>query len=290
MNESRFHHYVPRFYLARFVDSNGGLWVFDKETGRVFRTAPDKVAGENRFYDFQELRTIGADPQLMEKQFADIEAEVSKIMGNWFDLLQSHRIVEIPPVNREIVSLFLTLQLLRTAEARILLIQFAQALEGELEKYDPEQDASGLHMQLLWHEEFVNKITKKIKDSIWIFARNDSRQPFYTSDHPALLQSFDSKQWLLGPEVFEYGMYIVFPLSPRWILYCKDRKAWGAVAKLDGLVSPVVFTIDMVNHENSGQIGRSSRFIFSNSTDFRFAQEYLKDYSEHSDPDRKRFV
>jgi len=292
MDKSNFHHYVPRFYLARFVDSTGRLWVFDKTTGRVFETTPNKIAGENRFYDVDDLRTIGADPQLLEKQLADIESEVYKITENWLYLLETKGAVKIPQINREVFSLFMALQLARTAEARIILVQFAKELQriGELNKeYDPEKDARGLHTQLLWDKESVDVTTKKIADCIWIFAKNDSGQSFYTSDNPALVKSLDSRQWLLGSDVFEPGMYIVYPLSPIWILYCKDRQPWSKLAKFDGLASPVGFTKDMANHENSGQVGRATRFIVSNLPDFEFAREYLGDYPVHRDPDRKRF-
>lgn len=292
MDKSSFHHYVPHFYLARFVDSNRRLWVFDKITDRVFKTTPINIAGENRFYDVDDLRKIGADPQLLEKQLADIESEAYKITENWLHFLETKGSVKIPQINREIISLFLALQLQRTAEARIILVQFARKLQtiGELKKeYDPEKDARGLHIQLLWDKYSVDEVTKKIADCIWIFAKNDTGQSFYTSDNPALIKSFDNKQWLFGSDVLERGMYIVYPLSPKWILYCKDRQPWHKLSRFDGLVSPVGFTVDMVNHENSGQAGRSTRFIFSNSPDFRFAREYLKEYPEHCDPDRKRF-
>ena len=292
MDKSSLHHYVPRFYLARFVDSNHKLWVFDKITDRVFETTPINIAGEIRFYDVDDLRNIGADPQLLEKQLADIESEACKITENWLYLLETKGSVSIPQINRKIISLFLALQLQRTAEARIILVEFARKLQtiGEVNKeYNPKKDARGLHIQLLWDKYFVDGMIKKISDCIWLFAKNDTEQSFYTSDNPALIKSFDNKKWLFGSDVFEHGMYVVYPLSTKWILYCKDRQPWHTLSRFDGLVSPVKFTVDMVNHENSGQVGRSTRFIFSNSSDFRFAREYLKDYPEHYDPDRKRF-
>lgn len=266
--------------------------MFDKITDRVFETTPNKIAGENRFYDVDDLRTIGADPQLLEKQLSDIESEVYKITENWLYLLEMKGAVKIPQINRKIISLFLALQLQRTVEARIILVQFAKHLQtiGELKKeYDPEKDARSLHTRLLWDKKSMHNVTKRIADCIWIFAKNDSVQPFYTSDNPALVKSFDNKEWLFGSDVFERGMYIVYPLSTKWILYCKDRQPWRKLLRFDGLVSPVGFTVDMVNHENSGQVGRSTRFIFSNSPDFRLARKYLKEYPVHCDRERKRF-
>lgn len=79
MSYPRFHHYVPRFYLSRFVDENGRLWVFDKYARRIFPTTPENIAGENRFYYFDDLEAIGQDPLLMERQFADLESEARNI-------------------------------------------------------------------------------------------------------------------------------------------------------------------------------------------------------------------
>ena len=287
MTKLGLHHYVPRFYLARFVDATGKLWVFDKNIHRVFQATPDKVAAENGFYNVQHLIPLGEDPALMEKQLADLESEVSNITANWLHLLRTSRKVEIPTANRGIIALFLALQALRTAEYRAILVQFARALRG-LEYDAVERDTESLHTAIMWDEELVNKMSEKIADCIWVFAENDNEQPFYTSDHLVSVKSGDNRQWLLGPRVFDRGMYVVYPLSPRWILYCYDRHAWGALAKFDASVSPVEFTTDMVNHENSGQVGRSHRFIFSNSPDFGFAGEYLKDYPEHGEPGRKR--
>ena len=132
-------------------------------------------------------------------------------------------------------------------------------------------------------------IRGKIADCIWLFAFNDSKQPFFTSDHPALVKSGDNKMWMLGPRVFEEGMYVVFPLTPQWIWYCKDRKYWAKVAKFDRTVSPVRFTVDMVNHENSGQVGMCSRFVFSNSPEFSFAKVYCNAAPGVVSGDRNRF-
>jgi hypothetical protein len=292
MNAPKYQHYVPRFYLARFIDHDGFLWVFDKSKGQTFRLKPENIGGESHFYDVPELEQFGAARSLMENQLAEIESEAQKITECWLRQVKDHTRVEIPDPNRDIMSLFLTLQLLRTAEARTVLVQFVQLLQrlGEVSStYNAKEDAQSLHRTLLWDDELIKEFRTKIAECIWIFAFNDSGQPFYTSDHPALVKSYDNKMWMLGPRVFEHGMYIVFPLTPQWILYCKEREYWHKVAKFDQAVSPVQFTPDMVNHENSGQVGMCSRFVFSNSADFRFAKEYCNLAPGVVDNNRDRF-
>jgi hypothetical protein len=282
-----FHHYVPRFYLARFVDEDGYLWVFDKLSGRMFRKLPEKIGGENRFYTLTELPS-GADPETLEKQLAGIECQTRNIISCWLRQVQSSTTIEIPKVNREIISRFLAIQLLRIAEARTQIVQFAELVKRD-PAYSPEADARNLHIRMFWDEKLTNKIARQIKQCIWVFAKNDSDRPFFTSDHPVLIKSFDSEQWILGPRVFDPGMYVVFPLSPQWILYCKEPRHWKKVARFDKSVSPVTFTPDMVDHENSGQIGMSSRFVFASTSNFEFAREYSSLYPNIKDPQRRRF-
>jgi len=292
MTAAEFQHYVPRFHLARFVDQEGFIWVFDKMNGRTFRLKPENIAGQNHFYDLHELEQYGVARNLMEQQFAGIESEAQKISECWLHQCKERKYIEIPEPNREIMSLFLTLQLLRTAEARAVLLQFAQLLQttGDMSStYDAAADIKALHGALLWNDDFIKPIREKIADCIWVFAFNDSDQPFFTSDHPALVKSGGHKMWMLGPRVFEVGMYVVLPLTPQWIWYCKDRRYWNKLAKFDRSVSPIQFTPDMVNHENSGQVGMCSRFVFSSSSDFAFAKEYCKAAPGVVRHDRNRF-
>ena len=65
---SKLHHYVPRFYLRRFANENGLLWVWDKHTDGVFRTIPDRIAAEKHFYKIPELAEAGHDADVMERQ------------------------------------------------------------------------------------------------------------------------------------------------------------------------------------------------------------------------------
>lgn len=292
MVKSTFQHYVPRFYLERFININGKLWVFNKIRNQIFQTSPKNIAGEIGFYDIDEFKKIGLDPLLMEKQLAEMESETRAITENWLVQFANHTVIPIPNINREIFSRFLAIQLLRTAEFRIILSEFADYLttNGHIEEgIDTINDVRDMHTSLLWDSKTLNDMSNKIVDCIWIFAHNQSSQPFFTSDNPALIKNHKNEQWLLATDLFERGMYIVYPLSPWWILYCYDRHYWKKLETLDGFVSPVRFTTDMVNHENSGQIGRSTRCIFSNSNDFSFAQEYLGDYPIHSDANRERF-
>ena len=60
---------------------------------------------------------MGHDPLTMEKQFSQLEGEVALITGHWLEWLRDLKPmekVEIPEIDRELVSLYLALQFLRT--------------------------------------------------------------------------------------------------------------------------------------------------------------------------------
>jgi hypothetical protein len=286
MNEPKHHHYVPRFYLRRFVNENHQLWVFDKSSGKIFQTTCENIAGENQFYWNQELKEQGHDPLTLEKQFADLEADAAGITNDWFRQFGRGDKLIIPKINRDIISLYIATQLLRTAEARNRIVEFSQLINPA---YDAEQDARQLHISLIWDEGLVEHMRKRIRSCIWIFGRNESEIPFLTSDHPVLIKNYSNTQWLSGPVVNEKGMYIVFPLTPTLIMYAKDPKYWKPIKLFSNSATPVVFDEHMVNHENSGQIGMSNRFVFSNKNDFNFAKEFLSFNEEFKDPKRSRF-
>ena len=65
MTAPKLHHYVPQFYLRRFADTSGQLWLWDRHRDRVFHTSPNSIAAENNFYWHEELATLGHDPLIM---------------------------------------------------------------------------------------------------------------------------------------------------------------------------------------------------------------------------------
>lgn len=286
MSEAKFHHYVPRFYLSRFCDQTNKIWIFDKIANKVFTTAPENIGGVNHFYRIGEFEEQGLDPLIMEKQFSALEAEASNITQDWFKQILNSSNVIIPEVNRDIMSLYITTQLLRTVEAREQIVQFSDV---NVENYNSREDASGLHIALLWDDTTISLIKQQISNCIWLFGKNESSTPFNTSDHPVLIKTYDHKQWILGARVFDEGMYIVFPISPTNILYCYEPNHWERLKKFNNTVTPIEFTEDMVNHENSGQVGMSNRFIFSCENNFGFAYDFLFENGGGRDPNRFRF-
>ena len=270
MNAPKLHHYVPQFYLRRFVNSRGQLWVWDKLKDTIFQASPKKVAAENNFYWMHELADAGHDPNTMEKQLSHLEANVSMVTDQWLDWfcdLEPSKQIDIPEVNREEVALFIAVQFLRTLDTREVV--------GAFEKVDRADAKEGarLHTSLMWDLDVVRSIRDRIKKSIWIFGRNQTEAPFITSDNPVSFKTPDNRRWIRAG-ILSAGVYAVYPLSPDIVMYCYDRSSWEALSKFDGCLSPVQFSEQLVESDNCGQVFMANRFVFSQMNKFDKAKDF----------------
>jgi hypothetical protein len=131
MSDPKLHHHVPQFYLRRFCDASNRLWIWDRDRDRVFTTNPRSVAAERSFYYLDFLADEGHDPLTMERQFASLEHEVACITDQWIEWIRAGHLgmqIPIPDQNRALVSLFIALQFLRTADSRDILARFASTV------------------------------------------------------------------------------------------------------------------------------------------------------------------
>jgi hypothetical protein len=284
MARNKQHHYVPSFYLGRFADSEGQVSVLDKSSDRVFRGRPETLAKEGAFY---ELPTSpDPDPLFLEDSLADLESEAANITACWLRQIESGGTVSIPSVNREIMSTYIAVQALRTSEQRALVAQAGNQSRTPT-------DTKLTHLALLL-DSCVAEIAAAIHDSIWIFGRNDSGVPFWTSDHPVAVRRHPGvahdHRCIHVLQLPCAGSEVLLPLSPTRFFYAYERTQWEKLEQFDGLVSPVQFTATLVQADNGCQVGHSRRFIFSDRDDFGFARQFCAENPIVRDPDRERFV
>jgi hypothetical protein len=277
MSEPKLHHYVPQFYLRRFTDASGQLWLWDRDRDRVFRTQPNGVAAETNFYWHEELAALGHDPLVMEKQFSQLEGEVAQITGQWLEWFRDMKPmekVEVPDINRELVSLYIALQFLRTADARDILSAFAeQKVYG---KPVAKAEKRLLHLDMLWKDSIYEGLVERIRNATWLFGRNMTAIPFITSDNPVAFRTGDNAMWLkVG--MYSDGTYSVFPMAPTIVMYCHPKEPpWEKLGRFDCRLSPVTFTEEMVESENGGQVFMASRFVISPRNDFGREREFAR--------------
>lgn len=277
MSSPKLHHFVPQFYLRRFADENGKLWVWDRALDRVFIAKPGSIAAESRFYFHDGLHSAGHDPLTMERQFSALEHDAAVIINHW---LAQARVsapgdpLDISDDDRDTMGLFLALQAFRTADTRELLMKLTVGADQAVETTDAE--ARERHLDLLWDEVVVDGLALRITTSTWVLALNPSSTPLVTSDNPVTFRTNDNRMWVRGA-LFPAGTYLAYPLAPDVIMFAyPDEGEWqgSGVRRLNNTVSPVEVTSEMALSENTAHVFMASRHIVSTVQDFAWAREF----------------
>jgi len=251
--------------------------VWDKISRKVFRTSPNNIAAESHFYRVPEFIGSDVDPLFLEKDLANLESSAAGILQTCialFDTMQPLDQLHMEDDDRWMLSSFIAVQFLRTAEQRDILALFARDSGSYKEEISPEEKIN-LHAYMLCSSGLVESITQRVFKSIWIFARNRTGTPFWTSDNPVAFKTGNNRMWLKGPGIFSSGSYAVFPLTPQYVLYCKEPEYWSAIKEMDSCLSPVELSDEMVQHENSGQVFMATRHVISAFNEFSWADEFV---------------
>ena len=254
--------------------------MYDKDTDRIFSANPRNLAAERGFYTLPEHFP---DPTLMEQRFSALEQEAARISGDWLGHMVLGSSIEIPDVNRKVMSLYITTQLLRTSEARTLLIQ---GLVDPESKPTNQQTQRNLHTELLWNDDIVSEISNWVQSSIWTFRINETTESLYTSDDPFKVRS--RTQHLHWAQTSLVGAYLLIPLTPKVLMYCFDSRGWKELRPLDRRVTSVPLEPELVEDANIHQVGHSQRFVFASRNDFRLAREFVSKQSGVVDQSRQR--
>ena len=244
-------------------------------------STPKNLAAERGFYT---LHDGFPDPLLLEQQFSDLEAQAALVTQDWLHQLAAGNSVAIPDINREIMSLYLTTQLLRTSEAPTLLLQGITSPELT---FDEEEVQRAMHISLLWANGLVDEVSTWIHSGIWTFAMNATSKSLYTSDDPVKVRS--STRHLTWAQTSERGAYLLIPLTPRILMYCFEPQHLSALKRFDCQVSPAPLEGPLVKDANIHQVAHARRFVFSDRDDFSLAREFCASYPGAVGQNRERF-
>lgn len=105
----RRHHYVPRFYLDKFVDRSTippRLWIYDKVRGAIEPSTPSDAGAEKHYYAFKK-DDGSRDSAAFEEALSKADNEAAPVLAK---LLESH---QLTPAERECFSRFLALTMVR---------------------------------------------------------------------------------------------------------------------------------------------------------------------------------
>lgn len=244
MSKKKKHHYVPKFYLSGFVDPNVSefLWVYEKGSGKVFKSKPENVALQTHFYSFTT-----PDGEKDSETIEDALAETESITAPVFEKLRSF---EMPnDEERLIFSSFLGLTLTRVPTQREIvesvhadlyrkvahmLASNPAAFKNSIEKYEREtgesigQDPERLRKFIL-EDEYDLVVNPEFSLGVvglgvrfaplfykmtWSFFKATDRFKFLTSDNPLSYDdpTHDPKS-PRGVGLASKNVEVIFPVS-----------------------------------------------------------------------------
>lgn len=293
MQRTKNQHYVSQFHLKKHTLDGSTIWVFDKESRRVFSTDTRNVASENGFYDLTP--EFSSSPKAADETLDEIEAEVAPMFEELIETIERGRRFEYRDRSmRTMIGIFLAIQNVRTRMFRDSYKQLHEMKLRVLEKrfgpqewLAPEFPADKLAFEqahLMFGSKYLRPAVAAMTHTIWIAGRNDTDQPFYTSDAPLSRRPHgDEHDMALDAK----GMALYFPLTARHVLILCERSHFAHLAEHEGRIRAM--DPGEVLQMNHLQIWNSRRQIYCAEDRFDTVREYAQTYPDIMEIDRPRW-
>ncbi len=314
MTVAKIQHYVPKFLLRSFgTGKKDQLWVFDKASGRTFRTNAKNVASEARFYDF----VVNGEHHSLEEGLSRIESQAKPVMER---ILHDDSVRTISAQDRAIFAAFLAIQFVRTRAFRMQWDDMHRLLREKIESMghhvapgseaeafmrpqtenDIKIDTARMILQAPMHfgPHFLNKV--------WFLAKTTKSDPFMIGDNPLALQNHIDMEPYGNLGLAVRGIEIYIPLSSTRALamWCpsvakqvaeaasalrslpvqltaavvRDREGMLALDEALTYGTALTYKPEHVMNFNSLQVSRSERYVFSSMGDFSLPIRMVADH------------
>ena len=295
-------HWVPKFLIRNFADSDGRVFCLDIHTDRVTKPPPKNAASEQGFNDF----TLDGEAITFEDKLEKIETKAAPVLKR---ITSAKSLSDISREERQSVAEFMAAQSFRTKAF----------YEGLADK--PNRQEFGRIFRELWDSAFVT--SSEIARRHWALMVIESDEIFYLGDNPVVLQRTENPKdgSNLGFDVS--GVEAFMLLSPKCALYmpCKatsdDRIArYDAALELHSVVrsaalrglpggsselqtaqlvisrlhplvqafrtgSPITANHENIDNLNYLQCSWSHAAIYSNRSDFAFARRVFRENPQY---------
>lgn len=196
-------HWVPKFLIKNFADSDGRVFCYDFLLDRVTKPPPKNAASEQGFNDF----TLDGETVTFEDKLELIETRAAPILRH---IVTSKSLREVGENERQRLSEFMAAQSFRTKAF----------YEGLAEK--PDRDGFGRIFADLWESAFIT--AGEIARRHWaLLTVENGHGGFYLGDNPVVLQRTDNPKDGSGLGFDVDGVEAFMPLSPECALYMPCR-------------------------------------------------------------------
>lgn len=293
-------HYVPQFYLHRFVSDKGKLYAFDKLQNKSYLTSVLNAASENSFYDIPEdLVPKGTTPQIVERALSQIEGNAAPVIKTLLNRIERRRkrwwrnmLPILSRREKRKLAFYIAIQIFRTKDFRELYGEIVEKgvkalVDAEMRREVPELSSEDYkvefkpggaafeHGRMLFNEENWVRFTVLLNNHIWLIGINDSGRPLFTSDNPVVKHPHRKHPILSYNGYGSPGIEVAFPLTPGCILIMYERSHFRHIRRWD---RKLTLLKDNVDFYNSLQVMHSSRHVYSPSDSFDLVERMRADY------------
>jgi hypothetical protein len=271
-NHVKNQHFVPRFLLSNFSSKTDKfIWAYDNypvynPKDKIKERAIRKVANEDYFYDEIKGYKEGSFEYILQK-IEDITAPII------LKIIETRKIESLSKFDREIVSLFVTLQILRTKNELEQTEHFMDVLSKQLKEkaniITEKVDSRKIWFYILKDSFDFHKV---IENKVWHLT--ESNNSFYISDNPVTLQNTTDKSEIRGTlGIDSYGIEIHLPISPSLTICFFCEKLFQEKGYDKNYIPKTICQPENIENLNWLQIIHSQRFIFSHKNNFEFVDK-----------------
>lgn len=284
-------HYVPQLLLKGFCENNSKrVWVFEKETSRVFPSNIRNVACQRGFYDF-----------VVNNEMISFDSSLGKLEDDTAGLLDRVRsttsVSWLSRSERIILATFVAAQFIRTDARRKMYHQLTERMYSSLEARNAAQsllaalrpltEEEAKQESILMLPKLTAELAPHVLEKRWVLNVAPNQSPLLIGDAPVAMDNTVGSRILNRPSLgFAVpGVEIYLPISHRLCLMflCPSIEESLKNANLgasaysdpevkslrDSLQAGVIHLNEAnVEHSNSLQVANAERFVFGRSNHF----------------------
>lgn len=286
MSRSIRQHFVPKAYLKQFAFTQEGqkiqrVYGLIKQNQKIVPLPIQVVASRETFYDFGP----NDQEQVVEKHLAqNIEGDFANLLRELVSDLKRRETITEEQKRR--LAPYLALQYVRTAEFRAALQENLTAVRDTSVRQwrslfpnssiseDSVNVGGEMHAALGMNDKVIRTIASILVQHSWRILRAPQTRSFLTSDVPVMLVGESAAPWM-GVGFGSYGAFVLFPLSPEFLILTQDYRSFIDRGH-QGVNTSIPCTGEMVDQLNGMILGLSAeQAIGRDRNELERAQEWL---------------
>jgi hypothetical protein len=243
--------------------------------------------------DRSHTEYIIQNKQHLEEHLSRIETKSANTLRRVVDKLQNRN--RFDKSLRPELAVMVALQLLRTNEQLQSMIELDEKLEkdimGMVSKINQVRGTNFTakdleiafnpaktklrHKMNLFDNQLLMDIAFTLANHIWVIAVNDTKIPFYTSDHPVAKKAHKTNDWRSNAGYASEGIEIVFPLTSKYVLHMYERSFHWTYTRYENQL--VYAKRDHVTYCNHLQVYSSYRQVYCQVSEFDLVKTMIEE-------------